>query len=423
MSRTRSRSNSSGTETLSTSSSYYRTFPNDPSRGRELYGTNTGSSTVIQSKSEEVMTDTVTPGFKKLSSKGSTVFSPLQKTKTETLDYATPFTRNDVVWYPNSNTKKSFFEETLHTGTVASSYLLNSSYSAIPDVSSTRNRAITSAFSNVSLSDANVIATLGESKQTIISLVSALRSVHKIFFRFSRTRTELLFKFKKMKKADHVKLLADLWMKARYELRPLYYECMGYAKALQAEPKPRFRQTFRGFAEDSGTLPDAYVDKAVWYRTIKSKTTARFTVQCRAGVLTDVNGASLKMSLGVYEIPQGLWELVPYSFVLDWFINMGDLIASWTPKPQFKVLGSWVTTTVTTTYTTTMSGITISKPYNPSKTESWYSHSLIASPILMKTITSVKREINPARPVLPEVSVNLSMAKLIDIGIMLKNLA
>jgi hypothetical protein len=34
------------------------------------------------------------------------------------------------------------------------------------------------------------------------------------------------------------------------------------------------------------------------------------------------------------------WELIPYSFVVDWFLNIGDFIGSLTPSPGYTQLGS-----------------------------------------------------------------------------------
>jgi len=42
-------------------------------------------------------------------------------------------------------------------------------------------------------------------------------------------------------------------------------------------------------------------------------------------------------------IPITAWELIPFSFVVDWFVNFGDYIQALTPKLGIKGLSSWTT--------------------------------------------------------------------------------
>jgi hypothetical protein len=43
------------------------------------------------------------------------------------------------------------------------------------------------------------------------------------------------------------------------------------------------------------------------------------------------------------DIPATLWEVVPYSFVVDWFFNVGDWIQAFTPAPGITPLRNWAT--------------------------------------------------------------------------------
>jgi hypothetical protein len=38
------------------------------------------------------------------------------------------------------------------------------------------------------------------------------------------------------------------------------------------------------------------------------------------------------------------WELIPFSFVADWFVNIGPYVRAITPKVGVHSLGSWTTT-------------------------------------------------------------------------------
>lgn len=44
------------------------------------------------------------------------------------------------------------------------------------------------------------------------------------------------------------------------------------------------------------------------------------------------------------DIPSTIWELTPYSFVVDWFTNAGTWLRAVTPVPGVSILGNWVST-------------------------------------------------------------------------------
>jgi hypothetical protein len=43
---------------------------------------------------------------------------------------------------------------------------------------------------------------------------------------------------------------------------------------------------------------------------------------------------------GLFALP---WELIPYSFVVDWFVNVSDYLRALAPSPSFHHLGSCLT--------------------------------------------------------------------------------
>lgn len=76
-------------------------------------------------------------------------------------------------------------------------------------------------------------------------------------------------------------------------------------------------------------------------------------LKCSAGYLYEIvdenANASLQRALGlrVADLPGTMWELVPFSFVLDRFVNIGTWLRAIVPKPGVKIRGSWVTTKIT----------------------------------------------------------------------------
>jgi hypothetical protein len=48
------------------------------------------------------------------------------------------------------------------------------------------------------------------------------------------------------------------------------------------------------------------------------------------------------------DIPSLLWELTPWSFVVDWFANVGTWLQAVVPDPSISIRGNWVTVIRTT---------------------------------------------------------------------------
>ena len=141
----------------------------------------------------------------------------------------------------------------------------------------------------------------------------------------------------------------------------------------------------------------------------------------RAGVLTKLDLLTNANIYGLQNLGETAWELVPFSFIVDWFTNVGATIGSWTPNIGYEILASWVTTEIVQTQTSTVSslGIENSSPVTGYRTDNpvWSmtgSHNKISRSYL--------REINPPRGILPRLNVNLSAWKILDLGIIANSL-
>jgi hypothetical protein len=114
-----------------------------------------------------------------------------------------------------------------------------------------------------------------------------------------------------------------------------------------------------------------------------------------------------------------MWELVPYSFVIDWILNVSDILSAWTPEVGLSTLASWYVLTerrvrniqlFDTYFTTTAPLPTLETRYE------------IKDCSLTEISTVKSRIIDPSRPILPSVALRLDGAKLIDLSVMVRNL-
>lgn len=58
---------------------------------------------------------------------------------------------------------------------------------------------------------------------------------------------------------------------------------------------------------------------------------------------TTAEELAIQYQLGSQAIMPSLWEQIPFSFVADWFVNVGDWLAATHLPPDVRVLGNWTT--------------------------------------------------------------------------------
>lgn len=381
----------------------------------------------------ETMTDVVTPSFEKLRALGKIINSPMTKTTVLRVEGPCSFDEYQEYYGPCTGKPKGFKGTLSRSGTRTYAkltypmnqvlkYLAEVPYTAY-QIQSAVDIAVTEAWSNIDHSDVLAITTAAEAGKTVEGLVNTLIKVARVCQRLRRKQFKILYK-----QLKETKEYLDLYMQARYELRPLYYDVVGFMKAAKRlSPKVGSRETFRGYSSLSKTAERITAfdgENSIYnlkYRMNVISTTETEVV-CRAGVLTQFVGSPNNLSFGLNLIAESAWELVPFSFIVDWFANCGKVIASWTPNAESRVLASWVTTEKTVIQS---SRIVVAdcellpvadnafEVRNPSKT--------IDGVHAITTITKT-RQPSPSRSIMPHIDINLDPLKLLDLGIIVSSL-
>lgn len=148
------------------------------------------------------------------------------------------------------------------------------------------------------------------------------------------------------------------WLRFRYGFRPLMKDIADLGKAL-LNPR-RERETARASYSGTGSIVQTDSTFSIWLAgnnaisetinvSMRDVKTESWTV--RASVLSefDMNVHS-EYGLGVSDTPARLWELMPYSFVVDWFTNVGSFISSVVPQPGVTQLDRSLVVTRRTTH-------------------------------------------------------------------------
>lgn len=128
--------------------------------------------------------------------------------------------------------------------------------------------------------------------------------------------------------------LAGRWLETQYAFLPLVSQSYEAAKALESVTKPRpleFRASSgtRRRTVDQTASPANYHADAHW----------TFSKVLHAELSEPLG---LGRSLGLMNPLEIAWEVVPYSFVVDWFIPVGTYISAWGVIPALQ--GRFMTT-------------------------------------------------------------------------------
>nr|UJQ84990.1 MAG: hypothetical protein 1 [Leviviridae sp.] len=314
------------------------------------------------------MTDVVTSRFKERSSHGEVIMSPMSSSKEATSSgavesWTTPFVLTFTCSQASANTTSPWSQgvgQTILTCTLNRSactkyafgvpeavrLAFQSAHMTTPDHIDGQP-AINQAFSAITQAELDLPLILAESGKTIAHIALTVSRLAKLVKGLKLGAAQLV-----MGKLPNVswksiptssKEFSSLWLEARYAWRPLLMDIESSIKYLSKNSTVTPRRTFRGFTDDDDvqSVDWTYTSGGYSYKFVGDITTSRVA---RAGVLTEIDfGLERLRDLGGLNLFGTGWELIPFSFVVDWFVDVKGIIASLNPQAGIKTLGSWCT--------------------------------------------------------------------------------
>lgn len=328
------------------------------------------------------MSDVVTPRFKECIKQGIMIENPMSSSATS---HFAVFGDLTFVWNQRSNA--GYYCTDHHTGILDGL----DTPGAFPQIDGlppngvpqgTIDAAINAAYANAYSGTAQLLVDLLEAKETLGMLKAPLGAARELLkkskkLRSSDARVQALIakgkafvpkkdKFGKrfpdrLTALDAIDLAGGLWLEWRYGWNPLMMSISDTLKGFNEEKTKSKRYTGRG--SEAYHVAKTATRSAIWYPYTNGAITTTYTTdvvidaRVRAGVIVQ-GDASFAHSMGLEAsaIPTAAWEIVPYSFVVDWFTRVGDYIQAHSPTPGFKKLTSWVT--VQCERTTTLTCVT-----------------------------------------------------------------
>lgn len=146
--------------------------------------------------------------------------------------------------------------------------------------------------------------------------------------------------------------IAEVWAEYQFAAAPLVRSALDALEAatFYRDAKPPKRETARGFAESTTEIVDEaqkYWSAGV-YDVFKRR--RQLVRECHTGILYQVSNpvqdTKWLLGLRLKDVPETTWQLMPYSFMLDRFINVSRITRGVTNllDPTVRILAGWVVT-------------------------------------------------------------------------------
>lgn len=285
------------------------------------------------------------------------------------------------------------------TGSTGSYSLSSTYYNALPGLSGPDlNRA-------GQLVNAAVASAKSESYDALTSMAELRKSTDMIGTRVSATFNIANKCARKASRhrslKQQVKVFNQLWLEARYGWRPLLGEIGDIVQQLTDGDYSRNKSS-SSFTEDLSAVSTPKVTPGT--------TANRTGTAVRSGTRTLRGFALAEGNFGShpdFNPIQTAWELVPFSFVVDWFFDVGSYLTAITPMPGVVLRASGFSMKDSYTETYTVSGVDTPGSANTAYAES--------SPYI-KVVTYENYARYAYGVSLPSFVPRLNTLKLVDIG-------
>lgn len=293
----------------------------------------------------ESMLDVVTPGYNRRSSKGEVFFNPMVK-RTMTIDpgfgSGGAYTRKLAYNCPSTTNYQNQYRMGAESGNEGRVLLSNffayaidpSGLVVVPPslfTSSEINELVSEASTACRASRGKATQNLWESVAEADQALGLHSDAFKQFENFTRKNAGVL---------GRAKAAGSAYLLYRYGIAPLMMDIQSAVDGMR-KATGRVRQSSRGntSANKNASSTSSIVPYGAYTTSLSINTTEKISVRT---TWLDEYDATLVSNTGftgkdLLTLP---WELIPYSFVVDWFANVGDFINSLVPAFGLTSLGN-----------------------------------------------------------------------------------
>lgn len=222
------------------------------------------------------------------------------------------------------------------------------SISTLPGLSNPENKALSKLYERIKEKQAgmNGMLILGELRETIKMLRRPGEGLLNLFSDYLGTAKGLRQEFSRRKGGGNrkrfTKAISDLWLEYSFGWKPLISDVRDIATTVARIANDNALRTDRAIASASDSKAEcepAYVFEDIYggsvgpgfwnHRTRKSELGVRYVAGINASTYGPVDSFSAlarETGFTLDNFVPTVWNLIPYSFLVDYFVNIGDCI-------------------------------------------------------------------------------------------------
>lgn len=173
--------------------------------------------------------------------------------------------------------------------------------------------------------DALLIAAMADMLPDLDALTTAVEA-HKTFKMIKNVRRDASHLIRQAMRGGYhtAKAAGDAWLSWRYGWRILGFDIENISEFIA---NPIAYRVVKGSATETSVstwTANSTVPGGAYTTTSEAEYTANVSI--RAKTVGIVRATTLNT---FYDMPLTIWETIPFSFVADWFVNVGSVLAAW----------------------------------------------------------------------------------------------
>jgi hypothetical protein len=225
------------------------------------------------------------------------------------------------------------------------------------------SNVLTKAYASAAQSEILTGEQILTASQTLAMLHRPFKSARDLLSRMAKSRARRLGKTAQ----SAARATADTWLEYRYGWKPLLLDADTIIGSVTELGRP-LRKRLVARAHDKieyKTQLNLSGAPLGWLGIASGSATLTSSVTVDAGVFVDIYCPTTAEHLVKFfglrprDVLPTLWELTPYSFVCDWFMNVGDWLQAMLPVPGVTFGANWVTRKVKTEANIDVSNFTV----------------------------------------------------------------
>ena len=239
----------------------------------------------------------------------------------------------------------------------SSGSIWNPHFPAVPDVSSGLiDRALLDAYDQLKSQQihvCNFLATARDTVRTVENGVAHVARAVRMFRKKTSPKTwELITKLEGKLPRWRWCEIPSAWLELQYGWKPLLADVYGAINHLSRASRYAIPYVeVRGFAKDTDPVESA-VDNMFGATNVEATASWKCERKCNVFLVYGIANPVLAelSSLGLVNPLEIVWEVVPYSFVVDWFVPVSGWLSALTADSGFSFITGGYSATTTVVY-------------------------------------------------------------------------